>query len=522
MLDLKQLYRGFREGKIREIVHGLRQPKKSEEYKWAKETAKTKAKSWGAAISVPLIAATLVGSCMARNRIIYQDNPVNIITPEPLTEILDPLEPLEKYEPLEDYNPLDFNNSEKGITTDNLLTDPINHSREPFAGYDNTPEIITGVAPVKSPVIFKGIIQGRGPGAREGALKKYGAPHGSDKAVIRALRWLKINQLYDGSWSETKFPEGKGSFKPAMTGLALLTYLAHGETPASEEFGETIQKGLQWLINNQKNNGRFNFADGNDYSLPIATYALSEAFTMTKIPTIKDAAEKSIQIIIAGQNPNGAFNYNCFPGGMGRNDTSYSGWCIQALKAAKLAKLEVNNLDLALEKAIQGIKANYANKNGYSGFGYANPDVHSLTGVGILSLQLLGASNHKEAKNSLPYLMQVQTKKWDTVTWVDLYHWYYNIQAAFHEGGNLWKKWNSEFLPLIAKNQVILKNKYEDNKDIGYWSSSDSSHGLVYDTTMATLMLEVYYRYLPTFQNSEIEKPEIKSEGEIKIDITKQ
>jgi hypothetical protein len=38
-----------------------------------------------------------------------------------------------------------------------------------------------------------------------------------------------------------------GKEHDAMTGLAILTFLAHGETPSSEEFGETVTKGVQYL-----------------------------------------------------------------------------------------------------------------------------------------------------------------------------------------------------------------------------------------------------------------------------------
>ena len=40
-----------------------------------------------------------------------------------------------------------------------------------------------------------------------------------------------------------------------------------------------------------------------------------------------------------------------------------------------------------------------------------------------------------------------------------------------------------------------------DGKDIGYWDGLDKyCKSSVYNTTLCTLMLEVYYRYLPTFK----------------------
>ena len=44
------------------------------------------------------------------------------------------------------------------------------------------------------------------------------------------------------------------------------------------------------------------------------------------------AAEKAVGVLVRGQNGGGLWNYNC--DGSGRNDTTYSSWCAQALKAA--------------------------------------------------------------------------------------------------------------------------------------------------------------------------------------------
>ena len=78
-----------------------------------------------------------------------------------------------------------------------------------------------------------------------------------------------------------------------MTGYALLTYLAHGETPASPEFGETVEKAIRFLVDSQEPSGRFRGRDGHDYTHPIATYALCEAYGLTKVPMLKEAAEKA-------------------------------------------------------------------------------------------------------------------------------------------------------------------------------------------------------------------------------------
>ncbi|MEM9478318.1 MAG: hypothetical protein AAGA58_01510 [Verrucomicrobiota bacterium] len=83
------------------------------------------------------------------------------------------------------------------------------------------------------------------------------------------------------------------------------------------------------------------------------------------------------------------------------------------------------------------------------------------------------------------------------------YEWYYYSQAAFQEGGSTWREYNREFQETVLERQ----------QEAGNWGPSTTGHSadrvgddiLIYDTALCTLMLEVYYRYLPAsdVKNSE-------------------
>jgi hypothetical protein len=369
---------------------------------------------------------------------------------------------------------------------------------------------------VKSRLVMKGLYAGRTAGGRKGALGLYGkggaGGNATEGAVLRALRWLKKNQNEDGSWfwREHKGPQAK----PAMTAFALLAYLAHGETPQSAEFGPTVKKAIDFLIADQKPDGSFKSRDGGDYSQPIATYALCEAYGLTQHPSIKDAAMKAIQLVIKGQNAAGGFNYNLKTDG--RNDSSYMGWCCQALKAAKMAGLdsEITDIDPAMKKAIAGFKLNYQPSGS---FGYDAPGIHGLAATGALCLQLLGAHKSVEVKNTLKFLEACTCsfatyEKQPYSEEFPIYHWYYITQAKFHESPEMFASWNKQFSVELCRQQVIEKNAIEgpDGKmvDIGYWDSPSKGEqarlgGRIEDTCLCTLMLEVYYRYLPSFKKIE-------------------
>jgi hypothetical protein len=89
--------------------------------------------------------------------------------------------------------------------------------------------------------------------ARARAMQMNGGKKESEDAVVRGLRWLVKTQNADGSWGKG----GASPFVSAMTGFAILSFLGHGETPVSAEFGPIVKKALDWVMENgQKNNGR--------------------------------------------------------------------------------------------------------------------------------------------------------------------------------------------------------------------------------------------------------------------------
>ena len=365
----------------------------------------------------------------------------------------------------------------------------------------------------KSPLIMRGLYANRTAGGREGAIKLYGGGRvgvgggSTEDAVLRALRWLKAKQNPDGSWP--------GEEASAMTGLALLCYLAHGETPAlSAEFGATVEKGMKYLMGVQSANGTFS---GNGYANGIASYAMCESFAMTKIMPIKESMEKGLQVIIDGQQDPGGFDYNYKKGD--RWDTSVSGWQFQAMKAGKMAGAQNPGLDGAIAKAVTFLKTiSFNPANGmfsYSGNGPVTGPGGSwtMTGAGVLSLQLLGHGKDPAVKAGLDSL-DAQVCKW-TKAGADgkgvnaVYGWYYVTQAKFQEGGDRWDKWNKMFA------KELVDNQFKD----GHWEPGD--HGKeVYTTTLCCLMLEVYYRYLPTYKKAEDAGPVTAAAGDdVKIDV---
>jgi hypothetical protein len=327
-------------------------------------------------------------------------------------------------------------------------------------------------------------------------LKETGGTPACEEAVTKGLQWLKKTQQTNGSWT------GMGNYDPAMTGLALLAYLGRCETPLSEEFGESCLRAITYLVNvGMKNNGRLtNNPVGNGwvYEHAIASYALAEASTFCKqlninVPNLFEVTQKANQLIIDNQHSNGGWSYE-YRTTNPHTDLSITAWHTQALKAAQHTGLEFRGLSRAADKAI-AYTENLQNSNG--GFGYTSKDrpsgnkpYFSLTGAGVLSLQLFDKGERAAARNGARYI-ENNTKFNYNGEESDLYAHYYEAQAMMNRGGEQWKKYNALF------RDQLLANQAPD----GSWKPPGANHhgtnNLHYRTCLAILMLEVYYRFLP-------------------------
>lgn len=371
------------------------------------------------------------------------------------------------------------------VPMDSPMTDAAADS--PDIGSDaNSPMTGFEVAMAKSPLVMKGLYANRTKAGRGKGLSTFGGSKAGEEAVMRALRWLKANQDEDGSWKTVD-----KSDPTAMAGLALLCYLAHGETPASQEFGQTVEKAMKYIVSKQTSEGHF----GRDYTHGICTYAISEAFGLTKIIALKDSMDKAVEVIVKGQQQGGGYDYKFAAGP--RWDLSVSGWMYQAMKAAKMAGSHNEKLEDAIKKGTEFLRRT-AHQLG-AGFGYTKADsTPSMTGAGTLCLQLMGKADCPEVKDGLRWMNnssdEIFQPKWEPEGKNHVYAWYYITQAKFQAGGDDWKKWNAKFSPMLIRAQIV-------EGPLGHWEGKDAhGGGKVHMTAFSCLMLEVYYRYLPTFK----------------------
>jgi hypothetical protein len=335
-------------------------------------------------------------------------------------------------------------------------------------------------------------------------LKENGGTPACEEAVMKSLRWIKGVQNSDGSWGDAN--------KAAMTGLALLSYFGHCETPMSEEFGDSCMKGIVYLVNlGMSSEGKMATSNGNGwvYEHGIATYALGEAATFCKelkidVPGLMEQTEKAGQFIIDNQHDTGAWAYH-YATEAGHPDVSVTGWQIQALKACSHTSIKWKGMSACINKGLDYISKCQDDSGGYGYTGKAPSgglSYHTLTGVGMLCNQMWGKGGRAEVRKAAKYVLD--NSKFDyNSEFSDLYGHYYESQAMMQRGGEEWKQYNDLFRDQLLSNQDAdgsWKSPGGGKKirAVAAESFTGGGQGQLYRTTLCTLMLEVYYRFLAT------------------------
>jgi len=350
-------------------------------------------------------------------------------------------------------------------------------------------------------------LDGRGSGkaqlvARDGGTEK------SERAVALGLLWLAEHQMPDGGWSfnhalhprcrgQCRNPGNIPEARNGATGMALLPFLGAGQTHKQGKYKEQVRQGLYFLVNHMKvspQGGSLHEGGGHMYSHGIASIVLCEAYAMTHDKGLYAPAQQALNYIAYAQDPvGGGWRYSPRQPG----DTSVVGWQIMAMKSGHMAYLRVP--PVTVQKAFRFLDSVQANNGAH--YGYTDPAANreGTTAVGLLCRMYLGW------KKDNPALQR-------GVKWIsdrgpspnNLYYNYYATQVMRHWEGERWDKWNS-----VMRDQLV-SSQAEKGHEKGSWFM-EAGHvtdrgGRLYCTSMATMILEVYYRHLPIYRKESTEE----------------
>ena len=341
-----------------------------------------------------------------------------------------------------------------------------------------------------------GALEGRGREGRAPLATREGPTPESERAVEWGLRWLMAHQRDDGSWSfdhnksacrgQCRNP-GTEASTTAATAIVLLPFLGAGYTHLEGEYQDVVKRGIYHLIKRARLTPHgADLQEGTMYAQGLSTIALCEAYALTQDPTLKDLAQRSIRFIVYAQDTKGG-GWRYTPGEPG--DTTVTGWQLMGLKSGQMARLDVPTSTLYMVRRFLGS----VQSEGGARYGYMTPQPrNTTTAIGLLMRMYTGwRRDHPGLQKGTAYLSQ-----WGPSD-DNMYYNYYATQVMHHWQGTEWESWNRKMRDYLIATQATTSH------EAGSWYFSGGRGdvgGRLYNTAMAVMTLEVYYRYMPLYR----------------------
>jgi hypothetical protein len=354
-------------------------------------------------------------------------------------------------------------------------------------------------------------LDGRNEANRNRLALQNGGNTQSEQAVEAALAWMAAHQAYDGSWSTemserpcagrcSHGTEEIGSPKRiAATGLALLCFLGAGHTHKQGKYELTVDRGIQFLLKSMRRNsgalragkdsGGFN-PEGSRYEMyehGIAMLALCEACEMTTDTTLLDPCGLGIRYLIRCQHADGSWGYTPNVSG----DLSIVGWQMMALKSANGIGIKIPPEVIS---KVERFMQSQSQENSYGSFyGYRSTQRDPCaTAIGLLIRLYRGLSKTDASLiKGMDYIADLGPST------DGIYYNYYATQLLFHTQHPSWPVWNQ------MSRDYLVREQSQEGHEKGSWyvgrTHFNKVGGRLYFTAMATLSLEVYYRFMPIY-----------------------
>ena len=347
---------------------------------------------------------------------------------------------------------------------------------------------------------------------RDKTARRFGGTKESETAVELSLKWLASRQNPEGFWDASRY--GSGLVKldennvdrqnagldsdTGVTALTILAFLGAGYTQEEGQYTDNVDRALKWLIAQQKPDGNLcgnatHFAKM--YCHAMATYALGEAYGMQKNPSrnieLRVALLRAVTFIASQQNPKtGGWRYRFGQDG----DMSMFGWQLMAIKSAQVAG--VNVPDIVMERMKRFLRQRAIGpKQGLASYREGDPITPTMTAEALFCRQMVGYLHSDAARQeAVDYVLAHLPERRK----LNLYYWYYGTLSMYQNGGKAWTTWNK------ALRDLLIAEQRKDGVLAGSWDPKGRYGpygGRIYSTALATLSLEVYYRFLPLYRD---------------------
>ncbi|WP_010584956.1 prenyltransferase/squalene oxidase repeat-containing protein [Schlesneria paludicola] len=325
--------------------------------------------------------------------------------------------------------------------------------------------------------------------AADEVLPKHVTPEAL-KAVRAGLDYLARTQADDGSWREG---QGGQAYPVAMTSLACTSLLAHGDSPTRGRYAPQLDKGTEFLIKCRTNSGLIT-SPSQESGMPMhghgfALMYLASVYGVLTKESMRTATHEAvvagIQLTSGGQSGAGGWTY--IPGS--GDEGSVTVTQVQALRAAHNSGFLVPRG--TIDEAVRYIERCSTPEGGimYSLGSGGGPQL-AISAAAVATLYNAGEYDAPVAKRCLDYVWgQFQgNDKWNKGGHA-YYCQLYAAQAFYLSGDEYWDK----YYPHVRDQLLAMQNKSD-----GSWDGDGI--GKTYGTSIALIILQLPYRFLPVYQ----------------------
>jgi len=309
------------------------------------------------------------------------------------------------------------------------------------------------------------------------------------RAIDRGVAWLAKHQRRDGSFGEAGGGGGYGVYPTAMSALAGMAFLCHGDTPSRGRYSEKVRKVMRFLIDprHASRTGLITSSGeesrsmyGHGFSTMFLACCMGEELDEATETRVRQVLGRAVELI--GRSQSGAGGWLYTPDSNG-DEGSVTVTQVQALRACRNAGIAVPVT--VVRRAVGYIEKSQNSDGGIAYNAHGGPSRPALAAAGAAVLYNAGQYDSPAARKCLQYCKR-HIKITDRNG-----HWYYThlylAQAYWQAGGDDWAR----YYPQVR--DFILRSQASD----GSWQGDGV--GKVYGTSIAVTILSLPFERVPLY-----------------------
>jgi hypothetical protein len=264
-------------------------------------------------------------------------------------------------------------------------------------------------------------------------------------AVRRGHQWLAKAQHPDGYWAQDIGFKLNTDYRVTqadaphvgVTALCLMSFLAGGHLPGRGEYGELLNRGIDFVLRCVRENGYIADYGTRMYSHAFATLVLAEVYGMTRRQDVRSALQKAVNLIVDSQNAEGGWRYKPFAR---ESDMSITVCEVLALRSARnvgitvpvstirAAELYVERSAVTENSGASRLRWGSSLLEEGGAFRYQlqhhSRATFPLTAAGVTTLYAAGNYDHKMIPDAFQYL-QGQLREFNRLFGPDGHYFFY-------------------------------------------------------------------------------------------------